>query len=369
MFRALCIALFSVLLPMALCAQVGGSRIRNDATMPAGPSPSSDDSSGTSESSTSSTDAPSAPGTAAQQAKSPTQQPSKPSKPKPVSDSDRPPIEGSMVGYIDNAIVGSEIRIRFDAGFGNHSPDRAEFFYAQCGCDGPGAHGPGPGLATNLNFQQLYLRGEYAPLKRLSFLVYVPVRWLQPQSFDLKTVPSGEKPFGNQSGISDVQAGFKFALVASQRQYLTFQLIASFATGDSTRGLGTGHYSVLPSLLYFQRVTERFSIEAQVGDSHPTSSSGAMAFAGDVLTYGIGPSYELYRGENVRFAPVIELVGWRVLGGMENNDAALIASGYTNPFLNVDGINIVNLKAGFQTTIGNHNSVYVGFGQALTHDL
>ena len=31
-------------------------------------------------------------------------------------------------------------------------------------------------------------------------------------------------------------------------------------------------------------------------------------------------------------------------------------------------MNIVNLKAGVRTNIGFHNSVYVGFGQALTHD-
>jgi hypothetical protein len=302
----------------------------------------------------------------AQQSKSAAQQGPKPGKPKPSSGSDLPPIAGSMVGYIDNAIVGSEIRIRVDAGFGNNSPDRAEFFYAQCGCDGPGAHGPGPGLATNINFQQLYMRGEYAPNRHFSLLVDVPVRWIQPQSFDPKTLLPGQLPFGNESGISDVQAGFKLALLASQQRYLTVQFLATFPSGNSYMGLGTGHYSVMPSLLYFQKVTDRFSFEAQAGDTHPMESSGQMPFAGDVFTYGIGPSYELYRGEQVRFAPVLELVGWRVLGGMENNAAALNATG--NPFVNVDGINIVNLKAGARTTVGRHQSFYVGFGQALTQD-
>ncbi len=304
----------------------------------------------------------------AQQSKAQTQTP-KPSKPKPSSDSDRPPIEGSMVGYIDDAIVGSEVRFRFDAGFSNNSPDRAEFFYAQCGCDGPGAHGPGPGLALNLNFQQLYMRGEYAPIKRLSFLVEVPIRWIEPLTFDPNTVPPGQKPFGNQSGLSDLQAGFKFALLAKPQQYLTFQFIASFPSGDSSKGLGTAHYSVAPSILYFQKMTNRLSLEAQVGDTHPISSSGQMDFAGDVFTYGFGPSYVLYQGESVRFAPVVELVGWHVLGGLANNDDALINSGYTDPFVNVSGTNIVNLKVGGRLSIGNHNSFYAGFGQALTHEV
>jgi len=34
-----------------------------------------------------------------------------------------------------------------------------------------------------------------------------------------------------------------------------------------------------------------------------------------------------------------------------------------------EGTNIVNLKAGLRTSIGTHNSFYVGFGQALTHEI
>src|SRR5947209_20618620 len=45
------------------------------------------------------------------------------------SEGRRPVIEGSMVGYVDDAVVGSQIRIRFDAGFHDRSPDRSEFFY------------------------------------------------------------------------------------------------------------------------------------------------------------------------------------------------------------------------------------------------
>jgi hypothetical protein len=269
---------------------------------------------------------------------------------------DQPPIEGSMVGYIDDAVVGSEIRTRFDAAFDDNNPDRAEFFYAECGCDSSTARGPN-GLVKALNFEQLYLTGEFAPAKRLSFLVDVPLRWIQPQAF-----VAGSGSFTNQGGISDVQAGFKFAAVAAHREYLTFQFVASFPSGNSTEGLGTAHYSVMPSLLYFQRVTDRFSFEGQLGDTHPIGGD-TPGFTGDVLDYGVGPSYELYRGENVRFAPVLELVGWKVLGGMQTS--FIPAWSITS----TDGINIVNLKVGARTSFGEHDSFYLGFGQALTHEL
>ena len=40
------------------------------------------------------------------------------------------------VGYIDSAIIRSRVRVRFDANYDDTSPDKAEFFYAKCGCFG-----------------------------------------------------------------------------------------------------------------------------------------------------------------------------------------------------------------------------------------
>ena len=85
----------------------------------------------------------------------------------------RPRPEGSMVGYVEDAMVGSRVRFRFDSAFDNPFPDRAEFFYAKCGCYqglagiipaafDPDASGPGPGVPETVNFQQLYLNAEYA---------------------------------------------------------------------------------------------------------------------------------------------------------------------------------------------------------------
>ena len=101
-----------------------------------------------------------------------------------------------------------------------------------------------------------------------------------------------------------------------------------------------------------------------MGDLHPIdgSSFASKGFAGDVFNYGFGPSYEIYRGERLRVAPVIELVGWRVLGGLETNGDLL-------KVVSADGVNVVNLKFGVRTSIGNRSSIYAGFGQAVTHEL
>lgn len=285
----------------------------------------------------------------------------------------RPKTAGSMVGYVEDGIVGSQIRIRFDAGFNNSTPDLAEFFYAKCGCYrglataappafDPNSPGPPPGsnivIPKSLNFQQLYLTGEYAPVSRFSAFVEVPFRWIQAQGLTAGSPGS----FPNQAGISDVRAGFKLAMLASSQHYLTFQLKTYFPSGDSIKGLGTNHWSIEPGVMYYQKITDRASIESEIGDWHPIGGSAGVPtsssnkFSGDVFFYGVGPSYEFYRGEKVRFAPVVELVGWHVLGGFETGTPS-----------DATGLNIVNLKIGARTSYGNHSSFYVGYGHALTN--
>ncbi len=236
-----------------------------------------------------------------------------PDKPKPRTDADRPPIEGSMVGYVDDAIVGSRLRVRVDAGYHMDVPDRAEFFYPQCSCNGPGVPGPDfPGASTNVDFQQAYLQGEYAPVGRFSMFAEIPFRWIEPHppfidgSFEKE---KDELPnSATRSGISDIRAGLKLALAASTNHSLTLQLRTYFPSGDGSRGLGTHHYSIEPSLLYHQRLSQRWAVEYQIGDWVPIGGSMGLAFgapalskfAGNVLFYGLGPSYQLVRGAHIK---------------------------------------------------------------------
>ena len=308
-------------------------------------------------------------GAAAQQPASPAPQNKKASKTKTGGELERPTIDSSMVGYIDNAIVGSEVRVRFDAAFNDQFPDRAEFVYAKCGCykmqpqtrqiydaNAPGP--PGPNVPDNVNFQTLAFMAEYAPKgnARFSAFVEIPFRWLQPQG------PGSTPAFPNGAGISDVTAGLKFALIASSSRYLTAQLTSFFPSGSAFHGLGTAHYSLAPEILYYQRLPNKFEIEGELGGWLPIGGSagaptnGPQGFAGPIFFYGIGPSYRLVDNDQFRLAPVIELVGWTVTGGQETS----------TPPVNASGTNIVNMKFGARMTFAGRNSVYVGYGAALT---
>ena len=275
---------------------------------------------------------------------------------------------GTNVGYITDGTIEDYVRVRFDAAYDNNVPDRAEFFYAQCGCNGAGAPGPGsPGaqdLATSVNFQQLIVDFQYAPHARVAVFGSLPLRFVQPQSFlgELLSPPQTNNTFDGGSGFSDIRAGVKGAIVATDTATLTAQVQFYFASGDAAKGLGTDHTTFETALLFHQRLSDRLTIESQFGDWHPIggSSAGGADYAGDVLFYGIGPSYELVNTGRLTFAPVVELVGWHVLGGLQQPGPP---AGQVVP---AEGTNIVNLKLGARTTFDESSSFYVGYGFAMT---
>jgi hypothetical protein len=289
-----------------------------------------------------------------------------PAPPPPPPPPPRPRRLGSMVGYIEDPVIESKVRLRFDLARHNTVPDRAEFFYAKCGCYSdldpadpafdPEAPGPRPGAANDIRFQQLYINGEFALSPRISAFGQLPFRWLQPQSF----IPGTGAGFPNEGGIEDIRAGVRLGLVTDEGQRVTAQARLFLPTGDASRGLGTDHASLEPALLYYQGVNEVVAIESQAGvwlpfdGAAPIPTHGDGRFAGDIFFYGIGPSFSVYRSDRVRFAPIVELVGWRVLNG--NQTAADPDAG---------GTNIANLKLGARTVF-EQGSFYVGFGFALT---
>jgi hypothetical protein len=276
----------------------------------------------------------------------------------------------SMVGYIEDASIRSQLRFRFDAGWGNNVPDRAEFFYAKCGCyqldpppyHDPDAPGPGPGVPTELNFQQFYAFAEMGVGERFSLFGELPVRMIQPQGF--LDFGAAYAPWGDFSGISDIRFGAKASLYATEDAGVTVQARLSGPSGDAAKGLGSNLWSVEPMLLYHQNLGDRAGVEAQFGVWLPLGGSAGVDsaddFSGNVLSYGIGPSFDIVNTGRVQFSPVVELVGWHVLDGFMTS--------CTDAGCNFDasGGDIVNLKVGARTTVADRSSFYVGFGWGLT---
>jgi hypothetical protein len=264
-------------------------------------------------------------------------------------------IAAAPGSYIDNAIVGNMFRFRFDSAYGNPTPDRAEFFYGQCGCFGGNA--PGPLLPdTNIDYQEFRPYLETALTNRLSLFVEAPIRLINP---DVNP---------NAQGFSDLQVGFKRALVQRNGKFLTAQLRMYTPTGNAFEGLGTGHFSIEPGLLYLNRVSDRTTTQGEFQVWIPTSDSQTQVggvnrnFAGTVLRYGVGGGYDLLVAdtcrERRRLTGVLETVGWSVLDGLVLENGAAAPAQTT----------IVNIKSGLRYTAGNR-SIAASYGRAVTGDV
>ncbi|MBI3466013.1 MAG: hypothetical protein HY000_23615 [Planctomycetes bacterium] len=252
-------------------------------------------------------------------------------------------------GYLDSAIVWSQVRFRFDAGYDNDTPDRAEFFYAKCGCFGPGSGAEGPPKPeTSVDYQDIRLYAENAFNDRFSVFGELPIRFLNPVMNN------------NTAGLGDMNAGVKYALIASPTRYFTFQFRTYIPTGDSDRGLGTNHVSVEPGLLLWQRYG-RVRLEGEL--AHWISVDGSD-FAGNVLRYGGGIGYDLFADyrNNTRLTPIMEWVGWTVL------DGGKLDLGQQGGVADASGETIVNFKLGARYVSGA-DSIYGGWGHAVTGDV
>ena len=151
---------------------------------------------------------------------------------------------------------------------------------------------------------------EYAPVSNFSLFAEIPYRAVDPE------VNS------NASGLGDIQLGLKYAVLASRQHYFTLQLRAYAPSGDARKGLGTDHWSIEPGLLYYGQLSERMALSGELRYILPINGSSGQGtgfnkgYAGKVLRYGIGLSYDLDSSSSVKISPIIELVGWRVFDGL-----------------------------------------------------
>jgi hypothetical protein len=225
----------------------------------------------------------------------------------------------------------------------------------------PNAPGPGADPAKRVNFQVLSNYMEVALDPRFSLFADIPVRWVD--------IAFKDPGFDNEhhSGLSDIEFGFKYAMIYDPCQVLTLQLRTYSPTGRADLGLGRNNWNVEPGLLYYRRLSQGLFLDAELKDFIPIDS--ADDFAGNVLEYGFALSYLLYNTPNFRIFPVGEMVGWTVLSGKELAD---------NGPVNAAGNTIVNAKFGLRFGFGqlvkqdfllSRADFYVGYGRALTGDV
>ena len=254
-------------------------------------------------------------------------------------------VTDSYVGFIEGAVPRNLFTIRFEGGYNNTQPTRAEYFHPKGGLPNSGGF---PLIETKIDYLDFTTYAEYALTPWFSTFIEAPYRWLNPEV----------NP--NQSGASDLKYGFKLCTWSSDSVIATilmrvYQPTARLAT------LGTDHWSIEPGLLGAYRFNPSILIEGECRYFMPINGSD---FAGDVLRYGAGVSYGQRNPSGVWYMPVLETIGWTVLNGK-----SIVASTPDNYIIqDQHGQTIINAYLGLRWGYGSNLDFYAGYGRAFTSE-
>lgn len=206
--------------------------------------------------------------------------------------------------FVEAARPVTQTRLRWDAGIDLVFPDRAEYFWARSGA---GGRGPAA-VERKLRYHEL---SHYTEVAHGGFSAFFQTPY---RSYDA-AVNSHEAGFG------DLIAGTKSMLLDCQLLQITYQMKFITPTGISTKGLGTGHLSIEPSLIFGLNMSSQSYIQAQVAEWIPIA--GDETYAGALLHYHFS-----YNRTLLGCPGYIHLIGTAELNGWSFQDGA-----YSDPAL------------------------------------
>jgi hypothetical protein len=248
----------------------------------------------------------------------------------------------SAVSFIDSAIPMSQVKMLIDANYGDHQPTRAAYLFPKSGIPGsPGWRSP----ETNVDWQELTSYIEVAYQGTFSGFLQLPTMWVNPEVNN------------NAWGMADIQAGLKVALLNSPGFTTTLEVRGTIPTRTGP-GLSTYHYSVEPGLLLFLRPAEMIALEGELRYWTPIDGTD---FAGSIARYGLGVSLGQRSYQSIWCTPVIEAIGWTVMGGYE---MVSMPDGFF--IQGAKGETIVNGMAGLRFGLGDTADIYAGYGRSFT---
>ena len=217
--------------------------------------------------------------------------------------------------------------IRWDSGFGLHTPDRAEFFWSK--------PGKGPPISPDrINFQDLIFVNETGS-DAFSVMTEIPVRFIE-SDYGIST-----------SGMGDIKVATKARLINGNNWQITQIFRTYINTGSTTKGVGAGHVSLEPGLLARYQLRPDTYVHGQVKFWIPIAAD--TGFASDVLTYGVGVSHILYETDHFSFIPNLEMVNFDFLSGQKTVGNT---SSFPGQIVNANNDTSINLIPGARFVMG-----------------
>jgi hypothetical protein len=249
--------------------------------------------------------------------------------------------------FVDAARPNNNMRFRWDYGDHLTYPDRGEYFFARGDGNGKGPTSTNPALKgiPYVDYHQLGLVTEMGA-GPASVAISVPY----------ETVNA--TPFGKDAaGFSDMTVTMKTLLVDSQLFMVASQFRTYIPTGNFGKGLGTGHVSLEPSLIFGLRLASETYVQGQVLEWIPIA--GDPDYASAYLRWGVSLNQLLWK-------PVkdVQLIGTLELDGTSFQDGL-----YTDPVLGpqkLSGQNALSVANGYRIFFCNTFDVGVAGSFGIT---
>jgi hypothetical protein len=121
------------------------------------------------------------------------------------------------------------------------------------------------------------------------------------------------------AGFSDIILGTKTLLVDSELLMISLQFRTYLPTGNFSKGLGTGHVSLEPSIIIGLNTSRRSYLQAQVAQWIPIA--GDPAYSGGILRHNLSFNYVLWK-------PIEDV---QLIGNWEWNGFSFQDGAYTHP--------------------------------------
>jgi hypothetical protein len=238
--------------------------------------------------------------------------------------------------FVDSARPITQLRYKIEGGFGVDRPERAEFFFARSRTipnqlePGPTdpkdpayncfRHGTGKGpafIASEFDHEEFSMYMEGAT-EKFGFFIEMPYREVDPKtapsSVNTTMTPPQVIPACSASGFSDMNLGTKAVLVDCELLLLTLQFKTFIPIGDFGKGLGTGHVSLEPALLYALKLAPETYLQFEFAYWIPIG--GDPLYEGNIYHAHFSLNRTLWCPcPGLKLVGTLEASHWVILGG------------------------------------------------------
>lgn len=234
-------------------------------------------------------------------------------------------------------------RFRWDHGENLIRPDRAEYFWARA--DGSGIGPSSSPVALDYDTLRHYTEVAHGP-----FGAWVDYSY---QSLDI----DGE----HAAGFGDLTIGTKTLLFDTRLVQFAFQFQTHVPAGSTTRGLGVGHVSLEPGLIFGLNLTPNSYLQAEVNEWIPIG--GDSYYSGALLRYNVAYNHVLARPH-----PCLPVVGTMEFAGWRFQDGAYTQPGGTVAVAPASGDTYLHAAAGVRLFFCDRADLGVTYATPATTD-